>query len=245
MNPARTVTIPSPPVSKAPSVSATGDDTTMRNSREKEMSKSDPSNEPPPTDDRGRKRSFMILKPQSLQSTFTRMQENEPADKPKDGRVQSDTPADAKHANLANRQPEVPDIDYGAANGAAAADTCSSAVEDPNTYIGVAADVTDSSGRHVLMTPQQLESRLGTEPAFRRAGAGAGVPPLSFAALSAFAPTPGSGAETSPGGGDMDSSSASERDLLRDLRQVCVYIYIYIYIYIYSSSASERETCAR
>ena len=210
MNHSRPVTIPSPPVSKLVSGNEEKCDKPAQNND------ADPINEPlPSTNESGCRRSFLILKPQSVNSTFTRMHESGIMDSHQNAREVSCALIDSKAADVAISQHKVEK------SSAAVSDASNTNNEEQNAFVGIAADVTDSSGRHVLMTPQQLESRLGTEPAFRRAGTGAAVPPLSFATLATFAPTPGSGAEASPGG-DIDSSSASERDLLRDLRQVIV-----------------------
>ena len=221
MNTARSLTIPSPPVSRA-TVAVNGNDASSRSSRDKEATKIESNRQLEEEEESCRKRSFMILKPQSVQSTFTRMPGSGFEDQPQTLPQTSNTEPDLKHT--------VPDAASHSANIAGDPDSNAASHhtepmrEDRDPFAGIAADVTDSSGRRVLMTPQQLESRLGAEPAFRRGGGGGAatvVPPLSFATLAAFAPTPASGADASPGGGgELDSSSASERDLLRDLRQV-------------------------
>ena len=110
----------------------------------------------------------MILKPQSVQSTFTRMPGSGFEDQPQTLPQTSNTEPDLKHT--------VPDAASHSANIAGDPDSNAASHhtepmrEDRDPFAGIAADVTDSSGRRVLMTPQQLESRLGAEPAFRRGG---------------------------------------------------------------------------
>jgi hypothetical protein len=210
----RSATVPSPAVSQPSSVGAV-ESCSLRSSRERESPRLAPSwssvngDSKLESEGKSRPKSFIILKPQSMHPTFTRIhgagiseQEQSEREEPVSRRDEGGT-----HVQDPPRASSAVGTEIGLTTS-----------ENLDPFAGIAADVTDASGRRVLMTPQQLESRLGAEHGLGRPAVLGAVPPLSFASLAAFAPTP---ASPSAGGGDQDSSfEQEEQDVVRELRQV-------------------------
>jgi hypothetical protein len=216
--------INSPAVSRPQSSAGTVDSTRNSRERERESPRLDPSlrtangDSKLESESKSRAKTFIILKPQSMHPTFTRIQGGGISDQEQSEREV----LRSKHESCTHVQ------DPPRVSSAVGTEIGLTTSENQDPFAGIAADVTDASGRRVLMTPQQLESRLGAEHGLGRSAALGAVPPLSFATLAAFAPTPAFAADASPsaGGGDQDSSWEQEQEeqeeqhLVRDLRQV-------------------------